>query len=406
MKIAVWHNLPSGGGKRVLHEQVSHLVARGHHVEAWCPPSADRSYLPLADVIEEHVVPLPRYRKLTLGKLTGVPREVGRLLREMEDHCRAAAAGIMAGDFDVLLAHPCQFFRSTPIARFVDLPSVLYQQEPYRWLYEALPRLPWLAPEPSKRPLFSPGRLREYLMDRRILHNARVQGRAELDDTAAFDRVLVNSLFSRESVKRAYGLDADVCYLGTDLSQFVDRDEPRESMVVGLGSITVEKNVEFAIRALALLDRPRPRLVWIGNIADERYLARLMQLAADLDVPFEPKVRIGDDELVATLNRASVMVYAPRLEPFGLAPIEAGACGLPVVAIAEGGIRETVRDGETGLLVQPTPRAMADGVAALLADPQRARRLGRAARVNAVTHWSSIAATDRVERVLREMTAA
>jgi glycosyltransferase involved in cell wall biosynthesis len=50
------------------------------------------------------------------------------------------------------------------------------------------------------------------------------------------------------------------------------------------------------------------------------------------------------------------MAYAPRLEPLGLAPLEAGACGLPVVAVAEAGVRETVVDGITGSLTGPTVR--------------------------------------------------
>src|SRR5229473_3089346 len=58
MKIAIWHNLPSGGGKRALYDHVRGLVARGHEVEGWCPPTADRSYLPLSTIVPEHVVPL------------------------------------------------------------------------------------------------------------------------------------------------------------------------------------------------------------------------------------------------------------------------------------------------------------------------------------------------------------
>ena len=85
-------------------------------------------------------------------------------------------------------------------------------------------------------------------------------------------------------------------------------------------------------------------------------------LAVSRGVPFTPHLRISDDELVTLLNRASAMVYAPRLEPFDLAPIEAAACGLPVVAVAEGGVRETVIDNETGFLVQNAPRDVADAV--------------------------------------------
>ena len=58
MRIAVWHNLPSGGAKRALHDQVRGLVGRGHVVESWCPPTADQEFLSIGQLVPEHVVPL------------------------------------------------------------------------------------------------------------------------------------------------------------------------------------------------------------------------------------------------------------------------------------------------------------------------------------------------------------
>jgi glycosyltransferase involved in cell wall biosynthesis len=328
-----------------------------------------------------------------------------RRLMVMEDHCRACAASISCGGFDVLLAHSCTFFRATPIGRFVMLPKVLYQHEPYRWLYEAMPRLPWLAPGPSQRYWLHPRRLHEQVKNQRELHNVRVQGREELQNAAAFDRILVNSLFSRENTIRTYGLDAEICYLGTDTGRFADKGKSREHLVLGLGAFTPEKNLRLVIEALALLPTPRPELAWVGNVAYTDLLEEMKELAAARGVPFSPHLRIPDDQVIALLNRAAVMVYAPRLEPFGLAAIEAAACALPVVAVAEGGVRETVIDGETGFLVENTPGAVADAVAQVLTDPALARRLGAAARANAERKWSLDAATDRIEQALLRIAA-
>ena len=150
MRIAVWHNLPSGGGKRALYDHVRGLVAHGHHVEAWCPDTADQSYLPLEDIITEHVLPLARPGRTKWDRRFIIPARVEPQLEAIEAHCKAAANQISAGDFDILVAHPCTFFRTSPIARHVAIPSVLYLQEPFRWLYEALPKLPWVAPEPRQ----------------------------------------------------------------------------------------------------------------------------------------------------------------------------------------------------------------------------------------------------------------
>jgi glycosyltransferase involved in cell wall biosynthesis len=100
------------------------------------------------------------------------------------------------------------------------------------------------------------------------------------------------------------------------------------------------------------------------------------------------------------------MVYTPRLEPFGLAAIDAAACGLPVVAVAEGGVRETVVDELTGFLVENDARAIAVAVERILSDPELARRLGASARTNVEKHWTLSAATDRIEKALAAVAGA
>lgn len=406
MRIAIWHNLPSGGGKRALYDHVRGLVARGHYVEAWCPDTADRSYLPLGDLITENILPLVRPGRTNMDRRLQVPATVAPQLAAMESHCAAAAAAISQGDFDLLVAHPCTFFRTSPIARHMDIPSVLYLQEPYRWLYEALPRLPWVAPDASVLPRFGKAWVRERAMEWRVLQNARIQAREERRNAAAFGRILVNSSFSREGVLRAYGLDSTVCYLGTDVGRFSDLGLERERMVIGIGAFSREKNIGLVVEALGRLRGDPPKLVWIGNVAELGLVEELSARAAALGVPFEARQRIPDSEVIELLNRASAMVYAPRLEPFGLAPIEAGACGLPVVAVAEGGMRETVVDGVTGFLVRHDAGDMALAVQRLLDDPALARRLGSNGRSRAVEFWSTDAATDRLEASLREVVPA
>jgi hypothetical protein len=58
VRIAVWHNLSSGGASRVLFDQASGLVRRGHHVEVWSPATADHAFLPLDASVEERVLEL------------------------------------------------------------------------------------------------------------------------------------------------------------------------------------------------------------------------------------------------------------------------------------------------------------------------------------------------------------
>ena len=405
MRIAVWHNLPSGGGKRALHDQVAGLIERGHAIEAWCPPSADQSYLPLSSLVEEHVVALDRPGRTNWEKRLWMDADVAGEIAAMHRHLAVVAEEIHAGSFDVVLVHPCRKFRAPALARHVDVPAALYLHEPNRAFYEAQPDLHWLRTSPTRVTDGMAG-LRNRLGLMRQQSNIRCQATEEIANAGVFDRLLVNSYFTRESVLRAYGLDSTVCYLGTDLTKFQDAGLARINQVIGLGSYTREKNVALIIRAVACLEAPRPSLVWVGNIADAAVLEQAVALAASLGVAFTPLMQITDEALIELLNTSSAMLYAPRLEPFGLAPIEAAACGLPVVAVAEGGVRETVVDQVTGILVDADPAAIATAVAGLLSDPSRARALGQNGRAIAMKKWSNEAATARLERQLQQVAAA
>jgi glycosyltransferase involved in cell wall biosynthesis len=400
MRIAIWHNLPSGGGKRALYDHVRGLVARGHTVEAWCPPTADRNFLSLSPLIPEHVVDLSWPVPYRVSDKYGITLQTERSLASMDEHCRACAKEIGRRDFDILFANACQFFRVTSIGRLATIPSVLYLGEPYRWLYEAMPRLRWLAQPRRTQSLLRLSVHRAAFADHRSIRNWRVQAREEVDNAAAFTRILVNSYFSRESILRAYGLDSDVCYLGIDTDRFVDKKLPRDTVIIGLGSITLEKNLRLCIEAVGTLPPPRPKLQWIANYVDTNYLKEMHDLAKSREVVFEPMLGVSDIELIDALNRAVAMVYAPRLEPFGLAPLEANACGVPVIAVPEGGVRETIIDQVNGLLVENNPAAMAAAIDQLFADRSFARQLGTNARLAIEAKWGLNSGTDRLEQQL------
>jgi glycosyltransferase involved in cell wall biosynthesis len=397
MRIAVWHNLPSGGGKRALYDHVQGLVARGHYIESWCPPTADQEFLSIGDLVLEHTVPLDTMDSLTrraMARLSGGGTLIPATLKALDVHSRSCAQQIDELGFDVLLAGSGLPFAVTGLARYVKGPTLLYLQEPYRPLYEALPRLPWPAPPDLKG--FRLHAVRDRLIDVIRMHALRIQAREELQGVQAYDRVLANSYFSRESMLRAYGLEATVCYLGVDTERYQDRGLARKRQVVGLAAFRPHKRIEVVIEAVAQIRPPRPALSWIGDFARPDYLRQLVALAERRGVAFTPHLAISHEEVVRILNEAAVMAYAPRLEPFGYAPLEAAACGLPVVAQAEGGVRETVIDGETGFLVD-NDGDLHLALQRILNDDVLAHRMGAAARRRAESMWSLSAATDRLE---------
>jgi glycosyltransferase involved in cell wall biosynthesis len=216
----------------------------------------------------------------------------------------------------------------------------------------------------------------------------------------AYEEILVNSIFSRESILRAYGLRSKVCYLGVDTSLFRSLNKARERFVVSVGACYPTKGVELAINSVALLKDPRPPLVWIANSVNSDFVEQMKAFANKVGVQLDLRIRVSDAELVDTLNRAAVMLYAPHLEPFGLAPLEAGACGTPVVGIPEGGVRETVIHELNGLMADPEPQSIAAAIEKLLDDPSLAQRYGQQAIEQVNRQWTVEASIDRLEEQL------
>jgi len=407
MKIAVWHNLPSGGGKRALYYHVRGLVERGHEVSCWCLDTADQSFLPLSELAPEHVV-RTEFRKpragLTSWLAPGYSEAVARL-QEFDEACRRCAKEIAAGQFDLLFANSAVDYNVPFVLRHLRMKKVLYLQEPRRFLYEAAPILPWVssAADDLGSFLFNP---RTILRNYPNLQTLRLQAKQEWLNVHACDRVLVNSYFSRESVLRAYRVAARVCYLGVDTKLFRNLNLERERFIIGVGSLDPIKQIELAINAVALLPEPRPPLVWIANSGSETYRNEMTELARLLKVDLRIEMAISDEELVKKLNKAALLLSTSRLEPFGFAPLEANACGLPVVGIAEGGIRETIQDGVNGFLVNPEPESLARAAQSLLHDLGLAKRLGETASDYVQREWDLEESVSRLETILLQVASA
>ena len=393
MRVAVWHNLPSGGGQRALYDHVSGLLRHGHTVEIWSPPTADRAMLDVNGLAPYHEVALakPRLERAGLPSwLQGAVPEFS--LRAMDDHCARVADQVNAGGFDVVLSGTCMQFNAPPIARHLSIPSVLYLQEPHRLLYEA-PNL-WRLPDRDATPK---GTLRR-AVDLVAVDHARRQVREEADNAAAFDSVLVNSLFSAESVSRAYNLVGRVCYLGVDAPRWrVGHRATDGVLVVGIGAIAPHKRADFVIDAVAAAAVPGCKLHWVGNEARPAYAASLVAQAEKLGVDLTLHVAVTHSQMLEVLAEASLLAYAPRLEPFGYAPLECGAAGIPTVGVAEGGIRETVVDGHNGLLAARDAEDMGRAILGLATDDHLRGSLGANARQCVDERWGLEAAVARLE---------
>jgi D-inositol-3-phosphate glycosyltransferase len=188
--------------------------------------------------------------------------------------------------------------------------------------------------------------------------------------------------------------DADRCRVtvvpcGVDVARFtpdgpVEPRRPGRHRLVVACRLVERKGIGNAITALAAL--PGVELHVAGGpearaLDADPEARRLRELAASLGVQdrLVLRGRVGRDAMPALLRSADAVVCVPWYEPFGIVPLEAMACGVPVVASAVGGQIDSVVDGVTGVHVPPRdPEALARALAALLDHPERRAELGAA----------------------------
>jgi glycosyltransferase involved in cell wall biosynthesis len=177
------------------------------------------------------------------------------------------------------------------------------------------------------------------------------------------------------------------------------RARRRRHRVVTVSRLVRRKGIGDTITALA--DIADAELIVAGGppadqLDSDPEVSRLRELARANGVTDRVELRGGVDRaaVAALLRSADVAVCCPWYEPFGIVPVEAMACGVPVVGSAVGGLLDTVDDGRTGLLVPPhRPDRVAAAVRWLLEHPMRRRVMGAAAarRADRLYRWPMVA---------------
>ncbi len=384
MRVALFHNLPSGGAKRCAYEWMKRM-AREHAVDLFLYDEAAERFLDLR--------PFAAHTEVVGGAAPlGGDGWCARwsALWHARHASRTLAQRIDAGGYDVVLVLQCRVSNTPRLLRHLRTPSVYYCQEPYARVLEPqvgardgrLAPLKWV--------------VRRWL----VAADAATARKASL--------ICANSLYSRESIYRAYGVSPRLNRLGVDAEQFRPLGAPRERVVLVVGSLSPNKAPDFVLHSVATLPSP-PRIRFVHNAGSAAYRSCLADLAGRLGVLVSFDCLISEPGLVRAYNEASLTAVANILEPFGLVALESLACGTPVVGVAEAGIRETVQDGVTGILTERDPREFARAIQRLLGDASLRCRMGEAGRHAVLRDWtwdsSYEALMGHLRRVARRETA-
>lgn len=238
------------------------------------------------------------------------------------------------------------------------------------------------------------------------------------------DRIVCATAHERGLLRDLYRAQADALETipcGVDVARFSPRAvseqvaarrrlgvEPDERVLLYAGRIEPLKGLDVAIDALAALEPPRPLLLIVGGdghaTAEMRRLHARAARAGVADrlrfVGSQPQA-----ELPAIYSLADVCIVPSFYESFGMAALEAQACGTPVVASRVGGLPSAVRDGVTGFLVPwRCPQPFAEQIDLLLRNEALRRRFGESAREWALGfRWDAIA--ERLDALYDEVLA-
>lgn len=380
MRIAFFHNLPSGGAKRAAFEFIKNL-AKEHEIDLYIYDKKAEDFLDIRPLVKNTI--------LVDGGETSGAKGIGRLfsINRVRVASQKTARLINDGNYDLALVMQCKVSNSPFVLRYLRIPSLYFCHEPSAKILE-----------PHYRGQAQDGRLAR-------LKKLILQWGISIDRANAINATLIctSSLYARENIYRNYGVYPRLNYLGVDAQFFRPLDLPREPSILCVGALNSAKGQDFAIRSVGTLSQ-RPSIKFIFNFAYglPDYKAHLLQLAEKLGVSVSFECLVDDAALVNAYNRATLTVFPSLLEPLGLVPLESMACGTPVIGIAEAGVRETVLHNETGLLTERDPLEFGQAIEQLMKDKRLWTNMSVGGRQRVLDRWTWEQATQQLEKNMKK----
>lgn len=213
------------------------------------------------------------------------------------------------------------------------------------------------------------------------------------------DNIFVNSHYMVGMTTNIYGRkELSVIYPGVDLDHFKrQKNIRRKNYIFTINRLTKFKNVDQIVGAFADLRKQGFDIqLKIAGEGEAKIDLKNLVKALQIENNVEFLGRISEKELPKFYQEAKVVICSSTNEPFGIMPIEAMACGTPVIASRSGGPRETIIENQTGLFYEPNNiQDLADRIAVLLRQ-NTYEQLGAQAAIHAHNNFSWVRTTDRL----------
>ena len=195
-----------------------------------------------------------------------------------------------------------------------------------------------------------------------------------------FDQVICHSKFTAKNIKKHYGVDSEVIYLGTNTNVFFPIENcVKKNTILTLGDSRIRRADLLIKAASELLEKRKDFEIWIvgnsGELGEELEL-----LAKNLNVEKNVKFfgKISDKDLAKLYSESLATVHLVKEAPFGLIVIESMSCGTPVISWKPGGPEETIVDGESGFLIPENNQSdLIEKIEFFLDNPESSYKMGQ-----------------------------
>ena len=348
LSIGFFHNLPTGGAVRIAGQHIYNLRKRFkwsvHFPEGSAALNPDTG-VPL------NVHPFPEGRSLSPQGRIIAPYLLWKKLSAFTSLCSHVAGEFEREGVDAVFSCSSMVVSAPPLLFQVSSPTVYMCHEFPRSLYE--------------KNLY---KTRSKLTDLLILPVLRREKRMDLKAARSADILIANSSFMSPRIASVYGREPVIVRPGINTELFSPGDRVREgSYFLSVGALSRFKGHHLIIEAIKNISGDDHReLIVVADRSTGKYAEKLLAFARRSRVNLRILQGISDRELIDLYRNAIAVICAAQNEPYGLVPIEAMACGCPVIAVSQGGFIENVDDGVTGLLVPRSIPGIAGGILSIL----------------------------------------
>lgn len=363
MNIAIFHNLPPGGAKRTLNEQIIGL-SKNNKIDIYkIDPSIDKK-------LKRYVNKIYKYEFSLDSKLPGI---FNRLEKDFNNFIKLRllhkiiAKDIDQKKYDVVLVHTDKYTESPCILRYLKTASVYHCHELLRIAYEKELEFK------ENVPIY-----------KKYYENLTRKIRKEIDKKNAqgASKIITSSKYIQRKVKLAYKRNAILCYPGVDCKVFKPYLKAKFNKILFVGGKGKLKGFSLAKKSLGLLKPEiRPNLVILGFAPNEKLIK-------------------NDSKLAECYSKSLMTLCTSYNEPLGLVALESMACGTPVLAVNEGGYKETIINAKTGYLLERNPKEFSNKIEFLIKNPKVLQEMSEYARDYIVKNWQWKNHIKKVEKVL------